>query len=347
MNNSFKIVSIILSISLAIVVFFYLKSTILLTFAACLLALVINIPTKFLTNRGLSRGLALTFSVPLLLIISTLVVIFILPSLAKGIAQLSSDLPETISTVSDYYKNLAIQYSFLPPLADLNGLGNSTEGGFSITNTISSIGEGISSIGSVMANMLIVFIVSVFLVLNPQEYINLILALVPKKNQKRFNEIMTILYTGLNAWVKTLGLSIAVTVSLVFIAFQIIGFSNSIVIALIAGLATFIPNIGILIPLVPIVIFGLNSHSLGLTVVALVSYLLIQLLESNVITPKFMKANLNILPAGILLFQIISAQVFGLLGVLLAVPILVVITVLIREIYCMHIIKNIEKTESK
>ena len=62
-------------------------------------------------------------------------------------------------------------------------------------------------------------------------------------------------------------------------------------------------------------------------------YLLIQLLESNVLTPMVVKQQLSIPAAGMLMFQLVAALAFGFLGVLLAVPILAVIITLVRELY--------------
>ena len=62
----------------------------------------------------------------------------------------------------------------------------------------------------------------------------------------------------------------------------------------------------------------------------------IQLVESNFVTPLVVKHQLDIPVAGILVFQIIAGVLFGLLGVLLAVPLLATLIVIVRELVAKH-----------
>ena len=64
-----------------------------------------------------------------------------------------------------------------------------------------------------------------------------------------------------------------------------------------------------------------------------VAYLGIQLLESNVLTPSVVRRQLSIPPAATLLTQILAGYIFGVVGVLLAVPLLAVMIALVRELY--------------
>jgi predicted PurR-regulated permease PerM len=63
------------------------------------------------------------------------------------------------------------------------------------------------------------------------------------------------------------------------------------------------------------------------------AYLVIQLAESNVITPTLVKAELNIPAGGLMIFQLLMTLAFGALGLLLAVPVFAGLIVLVREIY--------------
>src|SRR5690606_24094352 len=134
-------------------------------------------------------------------------------------------------------------------------------------------------------------------------------------------------------WISALSLSIAITGALVWLILGVLlGMPNAVVVAVFAGIATFIPNIGVFLPLIPIVVFTLASDP-GQLVVYVPVYLLIQLLESNVITPSIVKAELELPAGGVMVFQLLATLALGALGLLLAVPLLAVITVLVREIY--------------
>ncbi|MBV7331614.1 AI-2E family transporter [Chloroflexi bacterium TSY] len=90
-------------------------------------------------------------------------------------------------------------------------------------------------------------------------------------------------------------------------------------------------------PLIPIIIFTLAYDPAQLPLFVLV-YLSIQLLESNVITPSIVKAQLHIPAGAMMIFQLLMTLAFGALGLLLAVPIFAVLIVLVREIYAYDIL---------
>jgi hypothetical protein len=100
----------------------------------------------------------------------------------------------------------------------------------------------------------------------------------------------------------------------------------------IAGLMTIVPNIGAIVPVIPITIFTLADDPAKLPFV-LLTYLGIQQLESNVLTPTIVRRQMDIPAAAIFLFQLIAGTLFGFFGVLLAVPLLSTLITLVRETY--------------
>jgi len=193
-------------------------------------------------------------------------------------------------------------------------------------------------IAGAAANVLIIFIVALYLLIDPMDYVRGGLMLFPRGYQRRFLEIMSEVQRAVVAWLFSLTLSISITVILVYVGLgMILDIPNALGLGVIAGLATIIPNIGSVIPIIPITIFTLADDPKKLAV-AIPIYLLIQQIESSVITPRIVKENLNI-PAGVtMVFQLIAAGLFGFMGILLAVPILAVIITLVREIYVYDIL---------
>jgi predicted PurR-regulated permease PerM len=106
-----------------------------------------------------------------------------------------------------------------------------------------------------------------------------------------------------------------------------------------------IPNLGVIIPLVPIAIFTLSAHPDRLLFV-LGTYMLIQQVESSILSPMVVKRQMNIPVGVVLVFQLVAGTLFGFLGVLLAVPMLGVLITLVREVYVYDIlgVRNIELT---
>ena len=88
---------------------------------------------------------------------------------------------------------------------------------------------------------------------------------------------------------------------------------------LLAGLLAFIPNIGPVVSVIPpVAIALLEAPWKAIAVIGL--YILIQQIESNLLTPFVMKQQVNLLPAITLLAQVVFSLFFGFLGLLLALP---------------------------
>jgi predicted PurR-regulated permease PerM len=62
-------------------------------------------------------------------------------------------------------------------------------------------------------------------------------------------------------------------------------------------------------------------------------YILIQTLESNVITPMVQKRMINLPPALTIISQLLMGSLSGVLGILLATPLLAIVIVLVDELY--------------
>ena len=102
--------------------------------------------------------------------------------------------------------------------------------------------------------------------------------------------------------------------------------------AIIAGLLNFIPNFGPLIAMIPAVLIGLmDSSTTALLVAGL--YILIQVLESNFITPMVQQKLVSIPPALIIIAQLLISPLTGAWGLVLATPLMVIIIVLVKELY--------------
>ena len=198
--------------------------------------------------------------------------------------------------------------------------------------------RGAQTVGAVVGQTVLAVFLAILFLATPYSYVNASLYLVPKEKRERTLEIWQALYKTLTTWLSALSISISVTVTLVWVVLGlIIGMPNALLVAVIAGIATFIPNIGNFIPLLPIAIFSLSA-SPTMLFITLPAYLLIQLFESNVITPLVVKAELNLPPAALLLFQVIAGLIFGFLGVLMAVPILAMLITLVRELYSVDVL---------
>jgi predicted PurR-regulated permease PerM len=112
----------------------------------------------------------------------------------------------------------------------------------------------------------------------------------------------------------------------------ILGVPIAFVLALFAGLAGFLPYLGPIIGAIPMVLVA-GGESLNLAISVLVLYVIIQFLESYLLTPLIQARAVSMPPAIVILNQLVLGAVFGLLGLALATPIAAAATVPLRALF--------------
>ncbi len=178
----------------------------------------------------------------------------------------------------------------------------------------------------------IIIFVGLYLAWAPASYLTGILVLVPPERRTRVGEILHELYITLGRWVTGRTISAAIIGVLTGLGEWAIGVPLPFALAVLAGLLTYIPNIGPILTLVPASLLGLTQ---GWTVAlgAVGVYLGVQFVESYLLTPLVERWAVRIPPALLLVVQALFGVLMGLLGVALAAPITAVLMVLTRRLY--------------
>lgn len=184
----------------------------------------------------------------------------------------------------------------------------------------------------VFGDLYVVLFIGIFLTVSPGTYINGIVEMIPEKGQDKTKDIFKALGEQLRKWIKGKLLSMFVVFVLTAVGLAILGVSLWLVLALLAGLISFVPNFGPLIALIPAVLVGLmQGPQTALWVVGL--YVLIQFVESNFITTLIQQKMNDIPPALIISAQLILGALTGSWGLVLSTPLTVVLIVLVKYLY--------------
>jgi predicted PurR-regulated permease PerM len=338
----------VVAVVLGLLAIWQLREIVLVVFLAAIIAISLSVPVHRLQAWGMKRGYAITITLTIVLLGFVTFLVWLLPVLVTQMADLVEELPDATDQTFLEYNNWRSKQSStiqdILPRADYEeiekqlGLGESDEPpafDFSdVSNVALPVLGGAANFAlGLVAQLAVIIIVSIFFLLDPSDYVRGIITIFPAAYRPRAMEVITQLQKTVVTWMAALSLSISVTVVLVTIVLGgILRVPNSLALGVIAGVTTVIPNIGSLISIVPIIIFTLADDPAKLPFV-LIAYLLIQQVESNVITPSIVKRELSIPPAALLIFQLIAAALFGFFGILLAVPMLATLMTLIRELY--------------
>lgn len=198
--------------------------------------------------------------------------------------------------------------------------------------SLSGFGRALLSIGSGLADFVVVIFAGIYLATQPDFYRVGVIKLVPRARRKVAAEAMLESERALRLWLKGQAVAMVVVGVLVGVGLWALGMPSALVLGLLAGMLEFIPFAGPVLAALPAILLALAvGPEMTLWVVLL--YLAVQQFEGNVLTPLVQQYAVD-LPGVVLLFSLIGfGTLFGTLGVILAAPLAVVTLVLVKRLY--------------
>lgn len=173
----------------------------------------------------------------------------------------------------------------------------------------------------------------IFTLLNPRPIFGAMFAVIPERHHDQLLAILMRTSSFVPRWAGAMLASMLSIGLLVFILmWPILGFTDALVLGLIAGLLEAIPFLGPILSAIPALLIALGIG--GMTPLwVLLAYLAVQALENNVIMPMVMSHGMQLHPLAVIFAMLLSIATFGVLGVLIATPLLVIFGIVHEEIY--------------
>lgn len=321
-----------LAIIIALYVLWQIKQVLLLAFAAVVFATTINQLVKLLQSKfALERKTALAIAVTGVLTFIIGFIALVIPPFIEQFQQLVELVPqglEQLSSLNNSLRNLLPQYL----LQEVRGLESLTQNLQSFAEQFVSSFFGLfSSTLGIFLNSLLVIVVTIMLLSNPTPYKQMFLLMFPAFYRRRVQIILKKCEKNLGGWAIAILFSMTVIAVLSGIGLLFLGVKLPLANSLLAGILTFIPNLGPLLSVIPPAAMALlDAPWKALAVVIL--YIVIQQVETTILTPIVMQRQVSLLPAVTLLAQVVFAVFFGLLGLFLALPFTIVAKVWLKEV---------------
>ena len=187
------------------------------------------------------------------------------------------------------------------------------------------------NLGSGFIRVIFVLVVSFMIAIEPKAYKEGVLLIVPKVYRNKFRIILDKCNIALTNWTFSIVVSSISVGLLSLIVLSILDVKYVLSNAIIAMILNIIPNIGpVLSGIFPISIALLDNFWKPVAVFG--AYIIIQNIESYIIMPSILKKKTNLLPGLTLISQFGFTFIFGPLGLVLSLPIVVVTQVLIKEL---------------
>ena len=321
-----------LAIIIALYVLWQIKQVLLLAFAAVVFATAINQLVKLLQQKlKLSRKNAIAISVSGVLAFIIGFIALVIPPFIDQFQELVTLVPIALEQLSNWNEWL---HNLLPDnlIEDVRGLGALGQNLQSwLDRIVGNFLDLFSSTLGVLLNSLLVIVVTIMLLAKPTPYKQTFLLMFPAFYRSRVKIILKKCEENLAGWAIGILFNMAVIAVLSGIGLLLLGVRLPLANCLLAGILTFIPNLGPVLSVVPPAAMALlDAPWKALAVIVL--YVVIQQVESNILTPIVMEKQVSLLPAITLLSQVAFAVFFGILGLFLALPITVVAQVWLKEI---------------
>lgn len=303
---------------------------------------------NYLTARRVPKSLSVLLIYLLFGSVITLLVIFLSPIVYREFVGLANDAPVLIDAVRNMLINLYSSEIF----ARLQGAETFSieriAGGFSeyVGSGITLISANISLIAGFLANLLITLFIVPFilyyLLLSDSNPLKLIARVIPEQHKKEAESILSEMNNTLGQYIQGQLLVSLLVGLLVYAGLLIIGMNYALVLAVIAMFANIIPFLGTAIVLLLTLILAFLI-SPWMAVKAFIVIIVIQQLESLIISPKIIGKKLDMHPISIILLVLFAGRLAGIPGVVLAVPAYAIIKLVTIHFFRLSKLRKIEQ----
>ena len=311
----------------------------LILFLAIILAVYLDATAAFLERRlGVPPALGLLAGVLLSLGALTGTIFLVAPAVGDQVRDLLINLPQFLADLDRNINGLVRRVPVLGRRA-----GESAQPGLLAT----SLGEVFGFLrgaavpylkGGVtfLIEGISVVVMAVYLARHPAVYTEGVVALVPPRRRELARSILRDLNITLRAWIVGQIVAMILLAVLTTIGLWLLGMPYFLAFGIFAGVAAIVPFFGVLLSTLLPALLALGSIGLAKAVAVAALGVGVHLIEANFVAPYVMERQVNLPPVITIAGVLLIGKLFGLTGLVIAVPILAFVMVLTRHILVGH-----------
>ena len=300
-----------------------LASLLLVILITVILALPLSALATRLERYRVPRGVGAGLGIVLALLAVAAVIALVVPTLLKEGRHLVDQLPSIIPGA-----NGEKAQSFL------NGY---IEQPSKLIGPLANVGIGVAG---AIATLVVVVITAFFMAVRPRPLVDSLLRMLPPQRRDRGMHVLARLRAAWVGWLQGVMIDMAISFVLLYLALTLVGLDFALLFAVFGAVLVVIPYFGAVLGALPPVLFAL-SESPSKAVAVLIAYLVVQQIEGNIIVPVVMSKRLKLHPAAIAIGVLVVGQLFGIIGLFVAVPLVAAAVILVDELW----VKRVEAPE--
>ena len=288
----------------------------------------------FLRKRNIPKTWAIYILIIIFLILLILISFLIIPAFLNELEHLTTTIPEYIREIDNYIDQLNKQYHRvnMPPIIKEvidRTLKKSEE---QVIKFMENFTELIINSLSTLLSLVIAPFISYYILKDMGKIKKSMIKCLPKNKRRIFFELgveinkIFLGYLRGQIWISII-VGLLIGIGLMFFNIRF-----SILLGFLAGISNMVPFIGPIIGSIPAIFIALLSSPTKAISIALL-FLIIQQLESSIISPKIMSNEVGLHPLIVIFSLLAGAKLYGIWGLLLAVPITGSLIVIFKFVY--------------
>lgn len=303
--------------------FLYLSSIVVMLLVAVVLASAIEPWIVWGRKLRLGRGASVSLIFLSIIMLMSSIFYFLIPPLAEDIVAFVKHIPEILqkltffgkgqglTEISLYFESLAKD---LTPEKVIEVIKNIFLGGGSFFEVSSAFISGVINIG-------LTFVLAFYLAAEDQGVYKFLRIVIPTEHEVYVEDLWARAQVKFAHWLRgQLILSLLMAI-LVFVGLTILGVPYAALFGVFAFFGELVPMVGFALAAIPGVLAAFVAGGAGLMLITLGTYVVINFLENHVFYPAIMNKAVGVPSVIIILAVLIGAELAGIWGVILAVPI--------------------------
>jgi predicted PurR-regulated permease PerM len=319
---------VVVSVLLLLLLIWYAADLLMLVFAGVLISIILRTFSEFLVKKTrLSYGLSLALVALGLVIFLVAASWLVLDRIVDQMKQLQMLLPQALENFKGYIGRYEWGRNAIDSLPNLSEW--VAQRGGTVVSQLTGLAS--STFGAII-NVLVVFIIGIYLASQPDLYSRGLNHLVPFGYRERLRDVLSVIDDALRRWLLgRFGLMI-INGALTAMGLWILRVPLAFTLGLLAGLLNFVPNFGPWIAAIPAVLIAfMQSPRQGVSVAVL--YLVLQSVDGYLLTPLVDRRSVELPPVLTITAQVLLGVAFGFVGILLASPLTAVAMILVKMLY--------------
>lgn len=297
---------------------------------AMIVSYVLNPVVNMLHWRKVPRTAAVLLIYAVFITSLTVIMMNFIPIFIKQLNELNEHLPKVTMHAQNWFKKF--NNNDLLPESVREGLRESLKKiEYSIASSISAFISRIDSTINVIFMVLTVPFLAFYMLKDIQLIEKTALAIVPSSRRKQVVKLFVDIDRALGNYIRGQLLVCVIVGVFAYIGYSIIGLPYPLLFASVAAVFNIIPYIGPYIGAAPAILMAATVSMRLVLFVILVNWI-VQMVESNVISPQIVGRSLHLHPLMIIFALLAGGYIAGIIGLILAVPFVAVIKVILQHV---------------